>query len=97
MALADFIRQERESCKDKVMAPIVESLSKYLAKELKDHDEAHIHWEYKKEKEEIDEHHAFVYYERKVALLGWLCEQGFHYRDSFCHLNGQITGIRVYL
>ena len=97
MALADFIRQERESCMGTVMEPIVEGLSKYLAKELKDKTTAHIHWEYDKEKEQVDESRAWVYYKRKVALLGWLRGQGFHYRDAICHLNGQITGINVYI
>ena len=79
------------------MEPIVEELSKYLAKELKNNEYAHIHWEYEKSKEEVNENHAFVYYERKVALYGWLVEQGFTYRNAVCHLNGQITGINVSL
>ena len=77
------------------MEPIVEGLSKYLAKELKNHEYAHIHWEYEKEKEEVGEDRAWVYYERKVALCEWLKEQGFTYRNAVCHLNGQITGINV--
>ena len=95
MTLADLIREQRQDCRSTVMEPIVEGLSKYLAKELKNHEYAHIHWEYEKSKEEVNENHAFVYYERKVALCEWLKEQGFTYRNAVCHLNGQITGINV--
>ena len=97
MTLAEFIKEERQNSQDGVMAPIVEGLSKYLAKELKNNEYARIRWEYQKEKEEVNDDHAFVYYKRKVALYGWLIEQGFRYQDSICHLNGQITGIRVFV
>lgn len=97
MTLSDFIREQRQDCRSAVMEPIVEGLSNYLAKELKTHEKAHIHWEYEKSKEEVNENCASVYYERKVALYGWLTEQGFHFRDAVCHLNGQITGINVSL
>lgn len=97
MKLTDFIRQERESCKDEVLAPIIEGLAKYLAKELKDNEGAGIRWVYEEKEEKVDENVAFVYYKRKVALYGWLSEQGFNHRDSFCHLNGQITGIKVWI
>lgn len=97
MTLSDFIREQNQNSRNYVMAPIVEGLSEYLANELKTRDHAHIHWEYDKKKEEVTKNHAFVYYERKVALVGWLEEQGFRVRDAFCHLNGQITGINVSL
>jgi hypothetical protein len=97
MTLSDFIRQKRQDCQNEVIEPILEALEAYLAKELTSRDYAHIHLEYKQEKEEVNEDHAFVYYERKVALCAWLREQGFRYRDAICHLNGQITGINVSL
>ena len=97
MTLADFIREQRQDCRSEVMRPIVEGLSVYLEKVLKNREHAHIHWEYEKEKESVNEDHAFVYYERKVALCDWLTEQGFRYWNSICHLNGQITGINVSL
>lgn len=97
MTLAEFIREERQDCRSAVVEPIVEGLSKYLVKQLKDNEYAHIHWEYEKIKEDVNEDHARVYYGRKVALFGWLVEQGFTYRNAVCHLNGQITGINVSL
>ena len=97
MTLADFIKAQRQDCRSTVMEPIVEGLSNYLAKKLKDHTDAYIRWEYEKEKEEVCEDRAFVYYKRKDALCDWLTEQGFRYRDAVCRLNGQITGITVSL
>ena len=97
MTLAEFIRGQRQDCRNAVIEPIVEELSKYLAKELKNHEHAYVRWVYEKSMEDVNENHAFVYYERKVALYGWLSEQGFTYWDAVCHLNGQITGIKVSL
>lgn len=90
MNLSDIIRENIHKNKDGVLAPIIENLQKYLAKELEEREEAYIRWFYKPEEEEVNKNHAFVYYTRRVALLAWLTEQGFRYR----HVN---YGINVYL
>ncbi len=95
MTLAELIKEQRQDCRSAVMEPIVEGLSKYLAKKLKNNEEVNIRWVYQKIDEKVNEEYAFVYYERKVAVCDWLREQGFSYRTSVCHLNGQITGIKV--
>lgn len=46
MKLAEFIREQQQSCQGEVLEPIIEALSKYLVKELKDRDYAYIRWEY---------------------------------------------------
>ena len=97
MKLSDLIRDEIEKNKDGVLAPIVENLSKYLAKELRNRDYASVIWVYDKDKEEVNENHAFVYYERKVALLAWIREQGFRWENGYCWRSGANTGIHVRL
>lgn len=97
MTLSNFIREEIQNGIDQTLAPIIENLSKYLVKELRENTEATIRWEYEEEDEEVNEDRAFVYYKRKVALIAWLREQGFCIRNATCFLSGAITGIKVSL
>ena len=96
--LADLIREELQ--KEDILKDIKEPLIKAMTAQFKKQGYAHIRWGYASLYGDKDEFGEYITVldsgRRKVELLKWLSEQGFHCETTY-NIRGAKSGVNVTL